>query len=144
MTQQPFEVGLVMAGAISAGAYTGGALDFLIEALDQWEDAKAAGQDVPPHDVQLKAIAGASAGSMCAAIAGTALAYKHTPVHAGNYTTASNPFFQSWVKDIDISYLLDTADIDKGQPLRSFLNSDRLLAIVSAVLNTSGEAKTRR
>ena len=37
----PFEIGLVMAGAISAGAYTAGVVDFLIQALDEWEKAKA-------------------------------------------------------------------------------------------------------
>ena len=37
----PFEIGLVMAGAISAGTYTAGVIDFLIEALDEWESAKA-------------------------------------------------------------------------------------------------------
>jgi hypothetical protein len=31
-----FEIGLVMAGAVSAGAYTAGVVDFLIQALDQW------------------------------------------------------------------------------------------------------------
>ena len=31
-----FEIGLVMAGAVSAGAYTAGVVDFLIRALDQW------------------------------------------------------------------------------------------------------------
>ena len=35
-----FEIGLVMAGAISAGAYTAGVIDFLIQALDEYEKAK--------------------------------------------------------------------------------------------------------
>ena len=35
MTDEPeFQLGLVMAGAISAGAYTAGVMDFMIEALD--------------------------------------------------------------------------------------------------------------
>jgi hypothetical protein len=36
-----FRVGINMAGAISAGAYTAGVLDFLTEALDAWYKAKA-------------------------------------------------------------------------------------------------------
>src|SRR4051812_2335307 len=32
----PFDIGLVMAGAVSAGAYTAGAIDFLLQALDTW------------------------------------------------------------------------------------------------------------
>jgi hypothetical protein len=35
-----FELGIVMAGAISAGAYSAGAMDFLMEALDAYEEAK--------------------------------------------------------------------------------------------------------
>ncbi len=31
-----FELALVLGGTVSAGAYTAGALDFLIEALDSW------------------------------------------------------------------------------------------------------------
>lgn len=36
-----FELGLCMAGAVSAGAYTAGVLDLLIEALDAFEAEKA-------------------------------------------------------------------------------------------------------
>mgnify|MGYP003342307022 CR=1 FL=1 len=36
----PFKIGLVMAGAVSAGAYTAGVLDFLLEALEY---------GAPPH-----------------------------------------------------------------------------------------------
>lgn len=35
-----FKIGLTMAGAISGGAYTAGVLDFLFEALAEWEKAK--------------------------------------------------------------------------------------------------------
>ena len=35
-----FEIGLVMAGAVSAGAYTAGVVDFLIEALDEYKCCK--------------------------------------------------------------------------------------------------------
>ena len=35
-----FEIGLVMAGAVSAGAYAAGVVDFLIQALDQWHEGK--------------------------------------------------------------------------------------------------------
>ena len=39
----PFELGFVLAGAVSAGAYTSGVMDFMIEALQAWEDARAQG-----------------------------------------------------------------------------------------------------
>ena len=41
-TPKTFEIGLVMAGAVSAGAYTAGVVDFLIEALDTWDQARTA------------------------------------------------------------------------------------------------------
>ena len=40
---ETFELALVLGGTVSAGAYTAGALDFLIEALDCWEAARAGG-----------------------------------------------------------------------------------------------------
>ena len=42
-----FEIGLVMAGSISAGAYMAGVMDFLIQALDQWEKDKDGGPRLP-------------------------------------------------------------------------------------------------
>lgn len=69
---------------MSAGAYTAGVLDFLIEALEEWQKAKDAfrarlsspnaGSSVLPNPVPLRevlieAFSGASAGGMCAAIA---------------------------------------------------------------------------
>ena len=36
-----FHLGINVAGAVSAGAYTAGVLDFLTEALEQWYVAKA-------------------------------------------------------------------------------------------------------
>jgi predicted acylesterase/phospholipase RssA len=68
-----FQIGLTMSGAISAGAYTAGVLDFLIEALDAWEDARN-GPDadtVPNHRVGIKVMSGASAGAITAAISAT-------------------------------------------------------------------------
>ena len=64
-----------MSGAISAGAYTAGVLDFLVEALDAWEDARNGpdGDAVPNHRVGVKVMSGASAGAITAAIAAIAL-----------------------------------------------------------------------
>jgi len=69
----PFKIGINMAGAISAGAYSAGVLDFLTEALDEWYKAKARGELVPSHDIPIEVISGASAGGMCAAISAVLL-----------------------------------------------------------------------
>jgi hypothetical protein len=69
-----FELGLVPAGAISAGAFTGG-IDFLIQVLDEREAAKAfarahplhpQGRECPAHEVRIKVMAGSSDGGMTA------------------------------------------------------------------------------
>lgn len=75
-----FQIGLTMSGAISAGAYTAGVFDFLIQALDEWErarDGKVPGVDpdkIPNHRVGIKVMSGASAGAITAAIGAVALA----------------------------------------------------------------------
>jgi hypothetical protein len=71
-----FQIALAMSGAISAGAYTAGVFDFLIQALDEWEKARN-GPDastIPNHFVGIKAMSGASAGAIVAAIGAVALA----------------------------------------------------------------------
>ena len=35
-----FGIGLALAGAISAGAYTAGVIDFLMQALQAWEEER--------------------------------------------------------------------------------------------------------
>jgi len=47
---KPFQLGLVLAGAISAGAYTAGVLDFLFQALSEWEKDRGK-PGVPNHRV---------------------------------------------------------------------------------------------
>ena len=144
MADEPvFDIGLVMAGAISAGAYTAGALDFLIEALEAWQRAKDAGEAVPSHGARIAVMAGASAGGICGAVAAVALGHDFAHVTPRNLGQATNPLFQSWVKSIDIAPLLETDDLEDGQPLFSLLNTRRLDEIVAAVLATSGAPKAR-
>ena len=50
-----FEFALVLGGTVSAGAYTAGAIDFLVEALDCFSAERAAGK-APKHKVILKLI----------------------------------------------------------------------------------------
>ena len=73
VTPKIFQLGITMSGAISAGAYTAGVLDYLIEALDAWEKQKAEGRPVPNHRIGIKVMSGASAGAITAAIGAFAL-----------------------------------------------------------------------
>jgi len=70
-----FRVALCLSGAISAGAYTAGVIDFLVQALTELERAKAEGSVRLDHDVRIVAMTGASAGGITAAIGTVALGY---------------------------------------------------------------------
>jgi hypothetical protein len=126
-TPGTFHIGINMAGAVSAGAYTAGVLDFLTEALDQWYAARSApGYAVPIHDVSIDTFSGASAGGMCAAIAAVMVQgdFKHinNPSDPALVNT-SNRFYESWVNRIDIQPLLQTHDLSPGRPVISLLDS---------------------
>ena len=99
-----FELGLVMAGAISGGAYAAGVLDFLIQALDAWEAAKVPGAEVPRHRVLIPVMSGASAGAMAAAIATVSFGSETRPVTdvAAPPAPELNRLYDAWVRRIDI------------------------------------------
>ncbi len=42
-----FHLGITMAGAVSAGAYTAGFMDYILEALSAWEAAKKENENNP-------------------------------------------------------------------------------------------------
>ena len=109
-----FELALVLGGTVSAGAYTGGVLDFLIEALDNWAKAVADGDAFAPrHKVVLKVITGTSGGSINAAIAARAMAFRYPPVnHTTDAATAlGNPFYNTWVNQLGLIPFLGLSDL---------------------------------
>ncbi len=112
------ELALVLGGTSSAGAYTAGAVDFLIEALDCWTAARdAAGAAAPRHKVVLKVVAGTSGGGVTAAIAARALAYDYPHVVRATphpELGAGNPFYDIWVNRLTLSGFLGTSDIARG------------------------------
>src|SRR5580704_14579289 len=120
-SDKTFHVGINMAGAVSAGAYTAGVLDFLMEALEQWDAAKASKTlPVPMHDISIDVFSGASAGGMCAAIAAVMLqgAFEHIRNPADIMVkNTTNRFYESWVNRIDIEPLLGSSDLVDGSPV---------------------------
>src|SRR5258708_6941139 len=100
-----FELGLALGGTVSAGAYTAGVLDFLVEALDTWTAARDSGDPgAPRHTTLLTGIAGTSGGGINGAIATRALRYDFAPVRrsATSADAARNPFYDTWVNQIGI------------------------------------------
>ena len=64
-------VGLCLAGAVSGGSYSAGVVDYIIEALDNWQQAKGdtnKKDEYPDHQVVIAGLTGASAGSIVNAL----------------------------------------------------------------------------
>ncbi len=141
-----FEFALVLGGTVSAGGYTAGALDFLIEALDNWTALRDAGDAMAPrHNVVLRVVTGTSGGGVCAAIAGRALAFefdpiaRSTPVGSG---PTGNPLYDTWVKTLTLDRFLDTGDI--GKDVVSLLNGAAIDAGARNIVEFPGKGAKRR
>lgn len=120
-----FEVGLVMGGTVSSGAYTAGVIDFLLEALDDWQRERQTGDAaVPDWKVKIKVVTGTSGGGVTAALLARALSYDFPPVRKATSPAErrGNPLYRIWVEEVDISKMLDTSDLDSAQPMNSLLN----------------------
>jgi predicted acylesterase/phospholipase RssA len=125
-TNPAFQVGICMAGAVSAGAYTAGVMDYLLEALTAYEEKR--GKDgFPSHKVEIPVMGGASAGGMTAIITAAALQQGITPItmplNDPLQERPENILYHSWVdltgRDM-FSKMLDNSDI--GTDVVSALN----------------------
>jgi hypothetical protein len=143
---KPFEIGLVMAGAISAGAYTAGVIDFLIEALEEWQKEKDRNPETTSrHDVRIKVMSGASAGGMTSAITAATLNGDHEPVTTlpDGSIPEHNKLYSSWVEQIDIIELLRDQDLTRYRPARSVLDSTVLDDIADNAISFVPKAPRR-
>jgi hypothetical protein len=142
-----FDLALVLGGTVSAGTFTAGVLDFLFEALDEWDKARQADPDgkVPKHRVRIRIITGASGGGINAVLAARALNFRfpHAALNSDVWKTrpSSNPFYEVWVNDIDIVGLLDVSDLAAHHgahpPIVSILNGNVLTAIAENALGSA-------
>ena len=150
-----FYIGLNMPGAVSAGAYTAGVLDFLIDALDTWYQAREQqkqkfGEDfgrweIPPHEIRLVVMSGASAGGIGSAIAAAALCEDFTPVRALPAPQPANRLYASWVEQIDMKYLLGGNDLAGSEArVESFLDSTQIDHIAQQALVVTKPRNARR
>ncbi len=103
-----FELSLVLGGTVSAGAYTAGVLDFLIQALQDWHASGAAG-----HKVKIRFLAGTSGGGLNAAIFARAMGYGFPAVSHDTAPgiAAQNPFYDTWVNQLNLARMLQTDDL---------------------------------
>ncbi|MGR3715652.1 MAG: hypothetical protein ACU0B1_02745 [Thermohalobaculum sp.] len=149
----PFLLGVTMAGAVSAGAYTAGVLDFLLRALDAHNDrcdpnASPDDMEVPRHRVVLKTMSGASAGGVCTGLAIAGLIGNQQPgkPRLGKPTTAkSDPgagysYSYSYTFDALHEVWVEALDLWRPASQQGFLAFDDLLdqrQQVQSVLNGS-------
>jgi hypothetical protein len=147
-----FRIGLSMAGAVSAGAYTAGVIDYLLEALENWEKAKSMNlPGVPQHKVVIEVLSGASAGGMTAVITSAAIQKNFPHINQKNFastTNVENPLFDSWVNLTEnpgsdmMSQMLAKDDIltsesiNPDNEVRSIFNSLFIEKIARRVLDT--------
>ena len=139
---QTFELGLVLGGTASAGCYTAGVLDFLVEALDAWHLAKETSpRTTPPHHFRLEIITGDSGGAVCATLLSRALQFDFphlTTLSPRN--TPGNPLYDLWVAGFSIEGLTGTGDLPApaGQHLASALDSSFIDAMGDKVATYVG------
>ncbi len=140
MENDTFRVGLCMAGAVSAGAYTAGVVDYLLEALQEWEKQRGK-PGVPTHKVVIPVIGGASAGGMTGIITASALEDEIIPVPVPEQKDIlkehpENRFYNAWVDLLGedmFEKMLETSDIKKGGDVISLLNSQFIDKIADKV-----------
>ncbi|MBB6327808.1 hypothetical protein FHS59_003451 [Algoriphagus iocasae] len=100
-----FHLGICLPAALSGGAYTAGVMDYLIDAMDEWEKRKLSGysSEVPQHNVRISLIGGSSEIGLTALIDSLAIqrefnAVNEIPNHASLLDCIpSNPFYHTWV-----------------------------------------------
>lgn len=147
-----FKICLTMAGAVSAGSFAGGVMDYLLETLELWEKAKIKNRNlgidhpeydtsIPMHDVEIDVISGASAGGITGALTLLNLVDDtYRPANKDNPLGKNNRYFQSWVemgddaKSDTFEKLLSNTDIKNGEKPESLLNSQPIDDIANNAL----------
>lgn len=150
-----FEIGLVLSGTVSAGPYTAGVIDYLIEALDAWykektEQEPGSPKTVPSHDVKIRVIAGNSGGAMTTSIIPGALfgQFKHFTGEKkpnGDYVVPGdreNRLYYSWVNQIDITKLLGEED-KESKELASLLDCTEIDRITTKIIDVQPKTEPR-
>jgi len=151
-----FHLGICMAGAITAGSYTAGVIDYILESLERWQQQKDANKnalitgvdipfpETPMYDVVIDVISGASAGGMCAAITSAMLIEGYT---IDDLSNKKSKMYKSWIELDDdgieegtIKKMMGTSDIEKDG-LVSILNSTVLTNISKKAVKYVSEKK---
>lgn len=136
-TEKPFEIALVLAGAVACGSYLAGFLDQFLDALDDWEKRKTNDPDAPSHEIKIKVISGASAGGMSAAIF-LREAFRRAEIRKNDPKakdlSKTSLLKKAWVDSIDIKDLLGSKDLEKSKEAESLLDCTRIDVVANKIL----------
>lgn len=148
-------IGLALAGAITAGAFTAGVLDYLFNTLKLWEkEYKKNPVNVPEPNIVIDVITGSSAGSIVAAAALLSLVTNkmNSPLNGGilddKVNSYDNLLYHIWVNlglekgDRIMDKLLSTEDLENGK-MKSLLNSKFIEDLVDDVQKIVEENNTK-
>jgi len=145
-----------MAGAVSAGCYTAGVMDYLFEILDLWERAKDGKIPdipqslIPQYNVVIDVMGGTSAGGMATmmsaiyALEGDINPVKEVPVDP---LASQNILYDNWVHMVDkkgrkpksFERIWATDDLSGPQAsVKSLFNSSFIDEIADNLLNIAG------
>jgi hypothetical protein len=121
-------------------------MDLFFQALDCWYEARQRDPaKTPNHNVKIKIIVGASAGGLNTAIAAVCAPHRFPyAVHhrfEDRHRNHGNPFYRAWVRDIDITNLLQTDDLKPDAETASVLNSAYLDRKVESYLSFTGDGR---
>lgn len=122
LPKDTFGLALVLGGTVSAGAFTAGVLDFLIEALDEWDRVRNSDPNAAQHKVSLTIVTGSSGGGVCGAILSRYLGirFPHVKLNPNSPpgsnqpllfpttggSVSNNPFWKVWIENLRIKGLL--------------------------------------
>jgi len=148
-----FRIGLTMAGGSSGGLYLAGVFDFLIEALDAWEQERAKPDySGPTHKVVIAALSGTSAGAITATLGTVAMGGGAVPKAAAARTDAQNPFlaflaplYDAWVERPQFvtqsdHCLFGTHDLETSKRVVSLMDSTVLKQIADDAVAKASSA----
>lgn len=150
--EKTFKLCITMAGAVSAGAYTAGVIDYLLETLELWEKAKVINRSrginhpdydhsIPMHQVEIDVMSGSSAGGISGSLTLLALADKnYRSFNKDNASGKDNIFYKCWVDMADtankstVDHLLGDNDLKEFDEVRSLLNTKAIDVIADEAI----------
>lgn len=138
-----FKIGLCLAGAVSAGAYSAGVVDYLLEALQEWEKRKINDpENTPTHQIEISAIGGASAGGMTGLILASMLQENWNPVKKvpnvlDNFN--QNKLYHAWVDMEENKMLNKLLEVEDKEAFDSLLNSNFVDRLANSILSPTSK-----